>query len=77
MARLSTHVHLTDGDGRTHVFGPSDDVPAWAVPLITNPKAWDEPPAPGPEPVPEPPKTVKRAAPRARKGAADGPVHGI
>ncbi|OKI19316.1 hypothetical protein A6A07_07385 [Streptomyces sp. CB03911] len=75
MARLSTHVHLTR-DGRTHVFGPADDLPAWAVPLITNPKAWDVPPALEPEPVPEAPKAVKRVAPRARKGAADGPVHG-
>lgn len=45
MARLSTYVHVTDKDGQSHVFGPSDEVPAWAAKRITNKKAWAEAPA--------------------------------
>ncbi|MEU8136584.1 hypothetical protein [Streptodolium elevatio] len=49
--RLRTHVHVHDADGRTHVFGPDDDVPDWAAERIGNPKAWaDDAPADGPEP---------------------------
>ncbi|MFC9786438.1 hypothetical protein [Rhodococcus sp. NPDC127528] len=41
MARLATHVHVPDESGTYHVFGPGDDVPAWAAEVITNPAAWD------------------------------------
>lgn len=44
MARLATYVHVTDEDGQSHVFGPSDEVPAWAAKRITNKKAWAEAP---------------------------------
>lgn len=44
MARkLAGYVHVTDPDtGASAVFGPGDDVPAWAEQVITNPKAWSE-----------------------------------
>ena len=46
MARLAAFVHVQDEQGAMHVFGPGDDVPAWAAEKITNPKAWeDEAPA--------------------------------
>lgn len=43
--KLATHVHVNDEHGVTRVFGPDDELPAWAVEAITNPKAWagDEP----------------------------------
>jgi hypothetical protein len=43
--KLATHVHVNDEHGVSHVFGPDDELPAWAVEAITNPKAWagDEP----------------------------------
>lgn len=69
MARLATYVHVHK-DGSAHLFGPDDEVPAWAAVLITNPLAWDEPPAQADlrtEPVKAP---AKRAATR-RKAAAD------
>lgn len=45
MARkLATYVHVHGEDGRSHAFGPADDVPAWAVKKITNPAAWAEEP---------------------------------
>lgn len=48
--RLSSFVHVTDELGRSHAFGPEDEVPAWARERITNPKAWgyDVIPRPGP-----------------------------
>lgn len=70
--RLRTHVHVHDADGRTHAFGPDEDVPGWAAERITNPKAWaddsaDETPAAatpagggergGTGPVSEPPRS--------------------
>lgn len=71
MATLATNVHVTDADGVSHVFGPADEVPAWAAERITNPKAWAEPPAqnvsrsePAPKATP-----VKRAAPRRKAGS--------
>lgn len=80
MATLATLVHVTDADGVGHVFGPADDVPAWAVDLITNPKAWAEAPeAPSvsrlTETEPVKPAPAKRAAPR-RKAASGGTVRG-
>lgn len=44
--RLAAIVHVYDEHGAAHVFGPDDDVPAWAAKAITNPDAWaagDEP----------------------------------
>jgi hypothetical protein len=49
MAALISFVHVTDKKGQTFVFGPGDDVPAWAQKLITNEKAWDEAPTTAPE----------------------------
>ncbi|MEV0444009.1 hypothetical protein AB0I84_23795 [Streptomyces spectabilis] len=73
MATLITNVHVMDESGQAHVFGPADDVPAWAVELITNPKAWDEAPVKH-EPIDATPKApAKRAAPR-RKAAPRGTV---
>jgi hypothetical protein len=76
MASLIARVHVTDGEGTAHVYGPGDDVPSWAVLLITNPKAWDEPPAQADlresEPVKPP---VKRAAPRRKAATSDDAVH--
>jgi hypothetical protein len=37
---LVTTVHVADDDGVYHAFGPGDDVPAWAVKAISNPKVW-------------------------------------
>ncbi|MFB7671345.1 hypothetical protein ACFC26_07990 [Kitasatospora purpeofusca] len=71
MARLSTYVHVTDDAGRPVVLGPDDEVPAWAVALIVNPKAWAEAPDVA-EPAAEPvkPPAAKRA-PARRKATAD------
>lgn len=41
MARLTCYVHVHK-DGQSHAFGPSDNVPAWARELITNPDVWDD-----------------------------------
>lgn len=57
--RLRTFVHVHDSSGASHVFGPHDDIPAWAVERITNPKVWADaeaedvapPPAPADPPV--------------------------
>lgn len=63
MRRLKSYVHVHH-NGRTTVFGPSDEVPDWAVALITNPKAWAdyEPLAksiPAPVVAPVVPETAK------------------
>lgn len=73
MATLATHVHVTDESGTAHVFGPADDVPAWAQERITNPKAWAEAPASASNVSrsSEPKPATKRAAPR-RKAAGGG-----
>jgi hypothetical protein len=71
MATLATNVHVTDSAGVSHVFGPADEVPEWAQALITNPKAWLEPPTvkrltePAPKPVAK--KAVAKRAPARRK----------
>jgi hypothetical protein len=81
MARLTNTVHVTDEQGVSHAFGPADEVPEWAQALVTNPKAWAEPPQPGThvsrltEPVPAKKAPVKRASAR-RKAADGGTVHG-
>lgn len=45
MTDLNTFVHLVDGDGVPHVFGPGSEIPDWAREAITNPDVWcdDEP----------------------------------
>ncbi|MGW6638457.1 hypothetical protein [Streptomyces cyaneofuscatus] len=79
MAKLRTHVHVTDDNGAAHVFGPADEVPEWAQALITNPKAWLEPPSASRLTEPAPSLTVKkapakRAAPRRKAGGGDAAV---
>lgn len=79
MARLATFVHVPTGNGGHEIFGPDDEIPAWAVPLITNALAWEGGTVPDPEPsasrLAEPVKApAKRAAPR-RKAAASDAVH--
>lgn len=59
-AKLSATVHVDDSEGVTHIFGPDDDVPAWAQKAITNPAAWAE--------APEAPK---RAPAKATAKSAD------
>ncbi|MFE5828746.1 hypothetical protein ACFQ8W_00495 [Streptomyces sp. NPDC056508] len=78
MAKLATFVHVTDEKGTNHVFGPADEVPAWAESLITNPKAWSEPPSRSANrlTVPESRPPVKRATPRRKAAAGDDAVHG-
>ncbi len=75
MATLRTNVHVTDADGVSHVFGPADEVPEWAQSLITNPKAWLEPPTASrlTEPAPEPAAKkapAKRATARRKAGGS-------
>ncbi|WNI28668.1 hypothetical protein [Streptomyces sp. ITFR-6] len=70
MATLKNYVHVTDDSGTPHVFGPADEVPEWAQALITNPKAWLEPPASRlaePAPVPTAKKAPAKRAPARRK----------
>jgi predicted component of type VI protein secretion system len=43
--RLARHVHVRDERGRPHVFGPSDELPAWAAAKITSRTAWASDPA--------------------------------
>ena len=38
--RLAGFVHVTAPDGGAVVFGPDDELPAWASKAITNEKAW-------------------------------------
>lgn len=81
MATLKTHVHVTDSAGVAHVYSPADEVPDWAQALITNPKAWLEPPSASrlTEPSPEPTvkrAPAKRAAPRRKAGGGDAAVSG-
>lgn len=75
MATLKTNVHVTDSAGVSHVFGPADEVPEWAQALITNPKAWLEPPSASqltePAPVPAAKKAPAKRAPARRKAAGD------
>jgi len=92
--KLRTYVHLAipDADGKptgmTESFGPGDTVPDWAVPLITNPKAWEVAPtaatAPArqvraestatPGPAPTPPDISRTDGPKVppRGGAGSG-----
>lgn len=38
--KLATYVHVADKHDQMHVFGPDNPPPDWAIPKITNPKAW-------------------------------------
>lgn len=43
MARkLAGYVVVRDAKFKNHIFGPADDVPDWAVKLITLKSAWVE-----------------------------------
>lgn len=74
MAKLATVVHVVDDKGTNHVFGPADEVPAWAASCITNPKAWAEAPETPRESTSVTPPAKKAPAKRApaRRKAADG-----
>ena len=39
--RLQAYVCVDGPDGMRQ-FGPDDEVPDWALPLITNPDAWED-----------------------------------
>lgn len=54
---LLRYVYVDGPDGVVG-FGPGDDVPAWAVKKITNPKVWEEAPA---APAPKRRAAAKRA----------------
>lgn len=49
--RLAGFVHVTAPDGGAAVFGPDDELPAWASKAITNEKAWAEESGSDEEPV--------------------------
>ncbi|MDE8648083.1 hypothetical protein PXH69_24190 [Rhodococcus qingshengii] len=64
---------------RTHVFGPEDELPAWAIAKILNPKVWDEAPVEVPVEAPvevevpvEAPPVKKPVQRRTRKTANAG-----
>ncbi|MFJ9468332.1 hypothetical protein [Streptomyces caniferus] len=68
--QLVAAVHVRDLQGRTVVFGPGGDVPAWAAKQITNPKAWgDAADTVGVPPVPTPPGVGVEVPPRSGKGS--------
>lgn len=54
--RLTSHVHVADEDGNTHVFGPDDKLPAWASKAITNKAAYEEDDEPDEAPIVKSPK---------------------
>ncbi|MFI5777024.1 hypothetical protein [Nocardia sp. NPDC051570] len=75
MSQLNTYVHVQDEKNVTHIFGPGDQVPGWAVRAITNPAVWahrDEDPDPEPDgAVAEGgPQPVRRGRKPAVKAAA-------
>lgn len=67
MAKLTTYVHVADEHGAMHVFGPDDEVPAWAAKAITNPDVWD-----GAELSPSPTHPVVEDGPPPKGGAGSG-----
>ncbi|WP_329151223.1 hypothetical protein OIU91_28385 [Streptomyces sp. NBC_01456] len=79
--QLVATVHVRDLQGRTVVLEPGDDVPAWAVRQITNPKAWVEvvdtvdvaqaPTPPGAGGVEAPPRSGKGSGVEAWRSFAD------
>jgi hypothetical protein len=50
--KLATYVHVVELDaegaptGRSGTFGPSDDLPEWVEPAISNPDVWADAAAP-------------------------------
>lgn len=62
MSKLAMYVHFTDSDGNRHVFGPDDEVPAWAAEAIgaDHPHAWSEPPLAENTKAPKPTGTPRR-----------------
>lgn len=75
MARLATFVHVPTERGGHEIFGPDDEVPDWAVPLIT-PAAWADGEIPSASRLAEPVKApAKRAAPRRKAATSDDAVH--
>lgn len=75
--RLRRSVHVRDDRGAFHVFGPSDDVPSWAVAKIGNPAAWEDgaglPAAPS-SPAKAPTRTEVQTTPAAQAAeVADAP----
>ena len=65
--KLNTNVHVVERDtaggltGRSGTFGPTDEVPGWAIVAISNPDVWESrgsrsalPAAPDPESGPPP-----------------------
>lgn len=53
MAGLASFVHVVDPDGAAVALGPGQAVPEWALPQITNPKAWVGGRVPTARPTPE------------------------
>lgn len=68
MAKLAYYVHVEDDKGEPHVFGPDDDVPAWAVKKITNDSAW----ADGKAPKSDSAKSEKSDKSKASSSDSDG-----
>lgn len=52
--RLVGYVDAVGPDGRSHCFGPGDELPAWAYETITNPHVWEDALAEPPEADGEP-----------------------
>lgn len=78
MGSLRNHVTVHTESGLPVVFGPDDDVPAWAAEKITNPAAWqdgepDEPPAD--ESTPETEGAADDVAVPPRSGAGSSRAH--
>lgn len=69
---LVKRVVVFDARRNLHVFGPGDEVPAWARDLITNPSVWDtSTPVKDDEETGPPPKAGKGSGePRWREYAA-------
>lgn len=64
MDTLASYVHVIHPDGNVQELVPGQPVPDWAVPLVTNPKAWiggevpESAAAPPPVIAPPPPQTA-------------------
>jgi hypothetical protein len=71
--KLAGFVAVHDDDGKAHLFGPDDNVPAWAVKKITNPNAWEAGETPASEETPQTksaPKASAKEKPAKGKGKA-------
>ncbi|RCL91799.1 MAG: hypothetical protein DBW62_00655 [Microbacterium sp.] len=58
MSKLNATTVVRDKRGRSHVFGPDSDIPAWAETAITNRDLWEIPPEPAVA-VPDTQKTIQ------------------